>query len=201
MKLFYHLWYRFGTPPWVMGVRPELEKLVLDGVLQPKRALDLGCGTGGNVNWLATRGVDATGVDFARSAIDRAIKDAVESDSGATFTVDDITKLETVSGKFDLIIDYGSIDDLDRKKRQKCVDRIEELAEVGTRLFMYCFEWEPIWWERLLGKILPFGEGIIRPGEAERLFSDRWDIELLERNETDGFPRVISVYLMSRKSD
>ena len=31
MKLVYHLWYRHGTPPWVIGPRPELVHLVTDG--------------------------------------------------------------------------------------------------------------------------------------------------------------------------
>lgn len=85
MKLVYHLWYKYSTPPWVMGVRPELEKLILDGELAPSRVLDLGCGTGGNVNWLAARGVEAVGVDFAASAIGRAKNDAEEQESGGLF--------------------------------------------------------------------------------------------------------------------
>ena len=46
MKLFYDLWYRFGTPPWVGQARSELVELVKSGVLQPSRAIDLGCGEG-----------------------------------------------------------------------------------------------------------------------------------------------------------
>ena len=166
MRLIYQLWYKFGTPPWVMGGRPELVKLVEDGALTPVRALDLGCGTGGNVNWPAAQGVEAIGVDFARSAIDRAQTEAEETGSGALFFVDDITKLETVSGTFDLIIDYGTIDDLNRSARASCATRINELVSPGSNLLMYCFDWNMRWWERVLAKILPLGDGVIQPDEV-----------------------------------
>lgn len=198
MKLAYHLWYKFSTPPWVMGVRPELEKLVLDGDVQPTRVLDLGCGTGGNVNWLTARGVDATGVDFAASAIARAKRDAEEQESGGQFFVDDVTKLESLDGEFDLFVDYGKIDDLGIEARRKCVDRVKELAAPGAKFFVYAFEWEPVWWEKTLAKMLPFGEGIFKPGEVHALFEQDWDIKQLEfHTDLKGWPKAYGVYLMT----
>ena len=183
-----------------MGGRPELVKLVEDGELNPVRALDLGCGTGGNVNWLAARGVKAIGVDFARSAIDRAQTEAEESGSGAQFFVDDMTNLETVSGTFDLIVDYGSIDDLSRSARARCAARIKELVSPGSKLFMYCFDWNMSWWERALAKILPFGDGVIQSDEVQELFADSWEITRLEHHDNlKGWPRSYSVYLMTAK--
>jgi len=40
--------------------------------LEPARALDLGCGEGGDAVWLATQGWDVTAVDLSPTAIDRA---------------------------------------------------------------------------------------------------------------------------------
>jgi SAM-dependent methyltransferase len=44
--------------------------------LPPGRALDLGCGEGGDAMWLAERGWDVTAVDISQTALDRAAADA-----------------------------------------------------------------------------------------------------------------------------
>jgi SAM-dependent methyltransferase len=46
--------------------------------LQPGRALDVGCGEGGDALWLAARGWDVLGVDISQVAVDRAAARAVE---------------------------------------------------------------------------------------------------------------------------
>ena len=47
--------------PWdIGGPRAELVRLVGSGELQPCRAIDLGCGAGENVIYLAQQGFDAT---------------------------------------------------------------------------------------------------------------------------------------------
>ena len=44
--------------------------------LPPGRALDLGCGEGGDAMWLAERGWHVTAVDISQTALDRAAADA-----------------------------------------------------------------------------------------------------------------------------
>jgi SAM-dependent methyltransferase len=44
--------------------------------LPPGRALDLGCGEGGDAMWLAERGWHVTAVDISQTALDRAVADA-----------------------------------------------------------------------------------------------------------------------------
>ncbi len=46
--------------------------------LPPGRALDLGCGEGGDAMWLAERGWHVTAVDISQTALDRAAADAQE---------------------------------------------------------------------------------------------------------------------------
>ena len=59
--------YRSGRNQWDTGVTPPgvVEEVSAMG---PGRALDLGCGTGTNVLWLARRGWIATGVDASALA-------------------------------------------------------------------------------------------------------------------------------------
>ena len=63
-RLSYALAYRTGRTPWDTGVTPpELVDLIQGAdALTSGSALDMGCGTGTNVAYLADRGWTATGV-------------------------------------------------------------------------------------------------------------------------------------------
>lgn len=72
--------------------------------LRPGRALDLGCGEGGDVIWLAQHGWQAVGIDISRTAIDRAQAAAEASGLSpdrAHFAVADLA--DTPAGSFDLV--------------------------------------------------------------------------------------------------
>lgn len=55
---------------WSGRVNPALPRLVAD--LPPGRAVDIGCGEGGDVMWLAQQGWHVTGVDFSDTGLTRA---------------------------------------------------------------------------------------------------------------------------------
>src|SRR4029453_15106666 len=118
MRAMYNLWYKFGTPPWVGDARSELVRLVEDGTLRPGRAVDLGCGGGSNPIFPASHGFDVTALDFAPSAIDKARAKARRAGVEVRFVVDDLTRLQHVRGPFDLMVDYGTFDDLSAVQRQ-----------------------------------------------------------------------------------
>ena len=131
MKAFYDLWYRFGTPPWVGNERSELVQLVQTVHPPPGRAIDLGCGEGDNAIFLAEHGFQVTAVDFAPSAIAKARAKASDAGVDVDFVIDDITTLATVSGTFDILVDYGTFDDLSTTQRAAYVDRVRSLAKPG----------------------------------------------------------------------
>ena len=201
MKTFYNTWYRFGTPPWVGSARPELVRLVSDGVLAPPgRAIDLGCGTGANSIYLAQQGFDVTGVDFAPAAVARARTAAHAAGVDVEFVVDDFTVLSRVHGPFDLLVDYGSFDDLGPKARAAYVRAVVPLARPGARFLLWCFEWEPKLWERAAMAILPGGNLTLRPGEIHRTFSETFEIERIAgESGLSTWPRGWACYLMTRK--
>ena len=70
MKWFYEILYSRFRAPWDIGPRVELVQLVESGRLKPCRAIDLGSGTASNCVFLAQRGFDVTGVDYAQAAIE-----------------------------------------------------------------------------------------------------------------------------------
>lgn len=75
------------------------------GRLPVGRALDLGCGEGGDVIWLAKQGWSATGIDISQNAVRRAQGTAQAeglSEKQARFVAGDLTDLG-VRGEFDLV--------------------------------------------------------------------------------------------------
>jgi cyclopropane fatty-acyl-phospholipid synthase-like methyltransferase len=194
MKLFYDLGYRYFTMPWEGGPRSELVELVDSGRLKPCRAVDLGCGTGANAVFLAQRGFEVTGVDFASSALARAAKLADASRVKVDWVEDDLTTLSGVRGQFDLLVDYGVLDDLGGRDRDRYVRRVTPLARSGARFLLWCFEWSPRWWERALPIAMAMA-----PGEVERRFGADFAIERYAGGlDWSTFPPGFAAYLMTR---
>lgn len=63
-----------GDQVWSGKVNQTLREVISDlgAPRAPGRALDLGCGEGGDVVWLAEQGWQATGIDLSPSAVSRA---------------------------------------------------------------------------------------------------------------------------------
>ena len=200
MKLFYELGYRHFRMPWDIGAREELVALVDSGRIRPGRAIDLGSGTASNAIFLAQRGFDVTGVDYSPAAIELGRKRAQEGGVAVRFVLDDLTDLRHVVGTFDLLVDYGTLDDLVPRDRDLYVRNIIPLTHPGSLFLLYCFEWPLRWWERLLLRISFFGAMALEPGEAERRFGKYFEIEPIARRlDYSRWPPGYAVYLMTRK--
>ena len=62
--------YQTGDVPWDNGVPdPKLKEVLRTAGLTVGKALDLGCGSGTNVVWLAQQGWEVVGLDLAPTAI------------------------------------------------------------------------------------------------------------------------------------
>ena len=62
--------------------------------MTPGSVLDVGCGEGADVVWMAENGWDATGIDLSTTAIDRARKAAESRGVSAEFAVADVSTWE-----------------------------------------------------------------------------------------------------------
>lgn len=69
---------------WSGNVNPQLAAVA--GDLTPGTALDVGCGEGGDVIWLAQQGWHVTGADFSANGLARAARHA--ADAGVSDNVD-----------------------------------------------------------------------------------------------------------------
>lgn len=193
-RLFYNIGYRYFRVPWDGGPRAELMQLVESGRLTPGRAIDLGSGTGWNCIFLAQHGFQVTGVDYTPAAIDLGRRRAMEAGVEVEFIQDDLTDLQRVDGTFDLLVDYGTLDDLHPRDRDRYMQNVIPLTHASSQFLLYTFEWEPRWWERPLHARMA-----LHPGEAEARFGPYFDIERYAGESWDsGFLRGYAVYLMMR---
>jgi SAM-dependent methyltransferase len=196
-RAFYNLGYRFARMPWEIGPRDELVALVGSGRLVPARAIDLGCGTGSNAVYLARHGFTVTGIDFAPAGIAKARAAAAEAGVEVRFLVGDLTDLPAGLGEFDLLVDYGTLDDLGPAARDRYVANVVPLAAPGARFLLWCFEWPP----RRFDRVTRFPT--MEPGEVETRFGGHFDIERITHVRATGRVRLIAghaAYLMTRRT-
>jgi SAM-dependent methyltransferase len=200
MKWIYELVYRYSFVPipYDVGPRDELVNLVESGRIQPCRAIDLGSGTASNVIYLAQHGFDVTGVDYSPAAIELGRARAREAGVEVTFIEDDLTNLQQVNDTFDLLVDYGTLDDLNPSERDLYMKNVLPLTHQNSLLLLFCFEWKTRWWERLLTFI---GTMAIEPGEAQHRFGEFFTTERIAGGNTgSSFMPAEATYLMTRKS-
>ena len=136
-RFLFQYWY-FGQPPWDTGVSPpELLDFIQNH--EPGRAIDIGCGTGTNVITLSNAGWSVVGVDFAPRAIKLARQKASKAGVQAEFLVRDATKLQGISGPFDLAFDLGCFHGILSKGRAKYLEQLNRILAPEGFWLMYGF--------------------------------------------------------------
>jgi SAM-dependent methyltransferase len=137
-RVRFALLYLLGRPRWDSGIAPpELVAFVAKALAG--RALDLGCGTGTNVVYLAQHGWDATGVDFVPQAIARARRRAARARVAARLLVADVTQLPDLGTPFDLALDMGCLHSLSRKQRPAYARELIARLRPGATYLLYAF--------------------------------------------------------------
>ncbi len=208
----YDLMYRFGAP-WEGADRVELRRLVADGRCAPEtlrrpgapaaRAIDLGCGAGGVTIELAEAGFDATGVDFSSVALRKARAAADRRGLGPDrirFVAGDLTAghIDGVEGPYDLLVDYGTFDDLPDAGRRAMAAYVTSLAHPGSRVFLFAFSGRPEDLPRFSfgGPSRAFPG--LTPGEVERRFEPAFRVEAIE---VPTRTRHVGTWLLVRTED
>ena len=81
-----------------------------------------------------------------------------------TFIEDDLTNLSHVSGTFDLLVDFGTLTDLDQGDRELYMQKVLPLTQSSSHFILMCF-----------AKSLP-------NEEIKQRFGDQFKIELHPRS-------------------
>ena len=215
---FYDLMYRWRAP-WEMGARAELVALVESGRITPKRlapgrAVDLGCGAGANAVFLAQAGFDVVGVDFSSVALRKAGRASIAANVSERVHLvrGDLTApdLPGVEGPFDLLVDYGTLDDLAPSDRRAMAATIIRLARPagrhhiemryrpGSIFVMYAF----YAFQADLPRFSLSGPSkdtpVLEPGEEVTLFGDAFEIERLPEPRPE---QLTAAFVMTRRDD
>ena len=141
-RLTYAIAYRTGRAPWDTGVTPpEVVDLIQGATALPAgRALDLGCGTGTNVRYLAEHGWEVAGVEADVRAYDAARERVADLDAGSVF-LGDVTRLDRVpiEGSFDFVLDIGCFHSIPQRHRDAYARGVAACTSQDARLFVWAF--------------------------------------------------------------
>jgi len=132
--------YAEGGAPWDIG-KPQPEIVALEGAgAFGARVLDVGCGTGENALFLASRGHDVTGVDVVLAAIEAARAKADSRGLHVRFEVGDVLHvLPRLGESFDAVTDVGFFHALSDEQRADFAEVLAGVLAPGGIYAMLCF--------------------------------------------------------------
>ncbi|MGB8213999.1 MAG: class I SAM-dependent methyltransferase [Anaerolineales bacterium] len=137
-KIFFNFSYLF-KPRWDTGVpAPELVRYIAGKA--PGNAIDIGCGTGTNLLYLASHGWKVSGIDFSPLAIQKAGRKL--RDYPKTLLVADVTKMAGLDlpGPYDLGLDMGCFHSLALAERGAYVKGMQKWITARGMLMIYAFQ-------------------------------------------------------------
>src|SRR5258708_570348 len=157
-----------GSPPWDSGrPEPDLVRLADAGKFHG-HVLDVGCGTGEHVMLAASHGAEATGVDIAQLAIERARAKAQERGIAAMFEVGDVLHLDRLRRQVDVITDSGVVHGFEHEEGPVYVNSLRSALRPGGIYYLMCFS------DRQPGD---WGPRRVSQAELRAAFVDGWSIK------------------------
>lgn len=169
-----------GQAPWDTGrPQPTIVKLAEAGQIRGS-VLDVGCGTGENLLYLAARGHEAWGIDFVPLVIERAKAKATQNGLAVNFLVGNALELNKLGRQFDTVIDCGLFHTFTDEERPVFVQSLSEVVRPTGALFLLCFSDQQ-----------PGTEGPRRISQQEirDAFHEGWKVEQIKPTHFEAIPR------------
>ena len=123
--------YANGDLPWDTGKEDSHLGRVIEGYdIEAGKALEIGCGTGTNIIWLAHQGFDVTGMDVSANAIGQAKEKVAAAAVESNLMVGDFLVDEIPSTPFQFVYDRGVFHVFDEaEERSRFTSRVAKLLE------------------------------------------------------------------------
>ena len=138
---YWESYYRRGHVPWDPGPYDRnLPDILERYAIEPGRVLDVGCGTGGTLVYLAKHGFEATGVDVSPTAIEEARRKARAAGIECHWIVADfpegVDQEALPDNSFDLVVERGFLHMFTyRQEHQAILERVRRLLTPSGRLY------------------------------------------------------------------
>jgi cyclopropane fatty-acyl-phospholipid synthase-like methyltransferase len=162
--------YRLGFKPWDSGIPPPELKELIEGpqARKPGKALDLGCGTGTNVIYMAQHGWQVTGVDFVPRAIAMAKEKVSAAGVSPRLVVGDVTRMTElgIGDGYDFVLDLGCLHGIAEDRRDAYATGLGAVTAPGAEFLVFGFSARPNF-------LIP---AKLTQEDLERHFAKNWDI-------------------------
>jgi SAM-dependent methyltransferase len=139
-RALYEWMYLLGKPRWDTGITPpEVKHLIEVEHFRGARALDIGCGTGTNVVYLAQHGFEVVGIDFVARAIGKARSRARTANVSTELRTANVLERLELGAPFDLVLDIGCFHNFDEVGRALYADNLMRWTHIGSTYLLYAF--------------------------------------------------------------
>jgi SAM-dependent methyltransferase len=183
-RFMFQLMYWLGRARWDSGVTPpEVVEAFAIGDFPPGPALDLGCGTGTNVIYMAKQGRQVVGIDFVTVAIGKARQKAKRAGvmDRVQFYVEDVTRIAELSlPRCAFALDMGCFHGLTAEGRRRYADELAGLMLPGGLYMLYALM------PRHMPRQMPGYSIGVTPEQVQEIFAPYFDIQRVERGEFLG---------------
>ena len=167
--------YQSGDAPWEIGHPQRAIVEALDGLDNVTDAIDMGCGTGTHVLHLASRGIDAYGLDMVALAIEQGRQAAAAAGLRTRFITGDVFAPPDI-GPFSLILDCGLMHLFKPGDQRRYIHGLHTLSRQDTRLLILGYS----------GMTAPQGPPGYHPDEVGRLLGPCWQLDMVRRAKFEG---------------
>lgn len=191
--------------PWNIETPPEtLVNLVGNGTIAPCKAVDLGCGRGNYVMYLAREGFDVTGIDISAVAIDQAIDNVARNGINCRFRVADLLSDSLIiDDRFDFAFDWEVMHHIFPENRPAYFRNVNYLLNPGGRYLTVGFsENDPQFGGTGKYRDTPLGTRLYFSSETEMgdLLTPVFEIIELKTIEIEGkYAPHLAIYALAQK--